>query len=208
MARARLGLILGGAVACAAMASSTWGQVQPSPDPIDQVLQSGAPPAAKLKPREEPPVSADKAPAAAPAAAPEEDNPEVDSAAPAAKSAAAKPVEPLKRPRYAVAVIQALDKVTAETVRFEAPVNQPVRYKSLIFTVRACETTAPDEAQADAIAHVEIDSQPKGPEGAPPPLSRQVFRGWMFASSPGLNLFQHPIYDAWLIACKTASPAA
>jgi hypothetical protein len=98
--------------------------------------------------------------------------------------------------------------VTAETVRFEAPVNQPVRYKTMIFTVRACETTAADEADSDAIAHVEIDNQPKGPEGAPQPPARQVFRGWMYASSPGLNLLQHPIYDAWLIACKTATPAA
>jgi hypothetical protein len=190
-----------------AAAGATWSQPQPAPDSIDQALQSGAPPA-KLKPREEAP---DK-PAAIVSAAPadtdtDEDNPEVESGPPPS-AAAAKPVEPLKRPRYAVAVLQVLDKVTAETVRFEAPVNQPVRYKTLIFTVHACETTASDEADSDAIAHVGIDSQPKGPEGAAPPPSRQVFRGWMYASSPGLDLFQHPIYDAWLIACKTATPAA
>ena len=206
MARLRLGLILGGVAVVAVVGASTWGQAQPPPDPIDQVLQSGAPSAPKPKPHDES-ATQDKSTAVSAAASQDEDNPEVESAAPLAKPAAAKPLEPMKRPRYAVAVIQALDKVTAETVRFEAPVNQPVRYKALIFTVRACETTAPDEPDSDAIAHVEIDSQPKGPEGAPAP-SRQVFRGWMFASSPGLNLFQHPIYDAWLIACKTASPAA
>lgn len=215
MSRRRLALTLGGLATCVVVGASTWGQAQPAPDPIDQVLQSGAPaakgPAPKLKPREDPAALVpDKAAAStdSSAAAADEDNPEVESAAPAAKAAAEKPIEPLKRPRYAVAVLQALDKVTAETVRFEAPVNQPVRYKTLIFTVRACETTAADEADSDAIAHVEIDNQPKGPEGAAPPPSRQVFRGWMFASSPGLNLFQHPIYDAWLIACKTVSPAA
>ena len=209
--------MLGGLAICLVVGASTWGQAQPSADPIDQALQSAAPaaktPASKLKPREDSTAALpDQGPAAASAtvgaAAPDEDNPEVESAAPPAKAVAEKPVEPLKRPRSAVAVLQALDKVTAETVRFEAPVNQPVRYKTLIFTVRACETTAPDEAGADAIAHVEIDNQPKGPDGAAPPPSRQVFRGWMFASSPGLNLFQHPIYDAWLIACKTVSPPA
>jgi len=208
----RLGSILGGAAVALVVGAATWGQAQPGPDPIDQVLQNGAPPTAKSKPHDDTAAAPDKGPAAASSlagpVAPDEDNPEVESAAPSVKAAADKPVEPMKRPRYAVAVIQALDKVTAETVRFEAPVNQPVRYKALIFTVRACETTAPDEAGSDAVAHVEIDSQPKGPDGAPPPPSRQVFRGWMFASSPGLNLFQHPIYDAWLIACKTASPAA
>ena len=107
-----------------------------------------------------------------------------------------------------MAIIQALDKVTAETVRFEAPVGKPIRYKTLIFTVHACETTATDEDASDAAAHVEIDSQPNGPDGKPMPTARQVFKGWMFANSPGLNLFQHPVYDAWLIACKAAPPSA
>jgi len=119
-----------------------------------------------------------------------------------------KPVIPLKRPRYAVAVIQALDKVTAETERFEVPLNTPIRYKTLIFTVRACETTASDEDIVDAAAHVEVVSQPKAPEGGSAPPPRQIFKGWMFANSPGLNLLQHPIYDAWLIACKTPLPSA
>jgi hypothetical protein len=213
--RGALVLAAGGAVIAALAASATWGQPQPGPDAVGQVLQSGAPARpepTKLKPREDTLVPPEKGPAAASlAAAPDEsdqDNPEVESAGPASKSAAAKPVEPLKRPRYAVAVMQALDKVTAETVRFEAPVNQPVRYKTLIFTVRACETTAADETGSDAIAHVEIDNQPKGPQGGAQPPTRQVFRGWMYASSPGLNLFQHPIYDAWLIACKTVTPSA
>ena len=217
MTPARPRLLASAMVIGAIAASATWGQTQPAPDAIDQALQSGAPtakaPPAKLKPREDTAAAAPVLPpaAASAAAAPtdtDEDNPEVNSASPSAKTAAEKPVEPLKRPRYAVAVLQALDKVTAETVRFEAPINQPVRYKTLIFTVHACETTAPDETASDAIAHVEIDNQPQAPVGAAQPPARQVFRGWMYASSPGLNLFQHPIYDAWLIACKTATPSA
>ena len=130
-----------------------------------------------------------------------------ESGAPPPRPAAAKPAAPMKRPRYAIAVLQALDKVTAETVRFEAPVDRPVRYKSLIFTVSACETTAPDEDQSDAAAYVQVISQPKTAAATPAP-AKQVFRGWMFANAPGLHLFQHPVYDAWLIACKTVSPPA
>lgn len=212
MARLRLRLILAGAAICATAGAAAWAAVQQNPDATDQTVQGGAPaPKAptKLKPREETVPEAGTATASSAAAAePSDEEAEPASSAPSSKAAAAKPLEPLKRPRYAVAVLQALDKVTAETVRFEAPVNQPVRYKTLVFTVRACETTASDEASSDAIAHVEIDSQPKGPEGAPPPPARQVFRGWMYASSPGLNLVEHPIYDAWLIACKDAVPAA
>ncbi len=123
---------------------------------------------------------------------------------PEKKVAPAKPPEPAKRGRATTAILQALDKVTAETLRFEAPVGKPVRYKSLVFTVRACETAAPDEMAPEAAAYVIIDSQPKAQPGRSAPPARQVFRGWMFASSPGLNPMQHPVYDAWLIACKTA----
>lgn len=125
---------------------------------------------------------------------------------PAAKSKAAegKPVEPLKRVRSGSAIIQALDKVTAETLRFEVPIGDSVRYKSLVFSVRACESAAPDETAPESAAYVTVDSSPKPQPGRPTPPTRQVFKGWMFASSPGLNPLQHPVYDAWLIACKAA----
>jgi hypothetical protein len=127
---------------------------------------------------------------------------------PSVSAAPPKPAAPLKRPRYAVAVLQVLDKVTAQTLRFEAPVNKPVRYKTLIFLVRACETTAADEDFRDAAAHVEVQSQPIPMDGKAPPPPREVFKGWMFANAPGLDLLQHPVYDAWLIACKTEAPSA
>ncbi|MEZ5921142.1 MAG: DUF2155 domain-containing protein [Parvularculaceae bacterium] len=30
-----------------------------------------------------------------------------------------------------------------------------------------------------------------------------IFSGWMFASSPALNPLDHPVYDVWVIDCKT-----
>ena len=32
--------------------------------------------------------------------------------------------------------------------------------------------------------------------------TRGSFAGWLFAASPSVNPVVHPIYDAWLIACK------
>lgn len=131
--------------------------------------------------------------------------------APVAKPVAtpsAKPPEPAKRARSSVAILQALDKVTTETMRFEAPVGQPIRYKTLVFTVRACETTSPDEDAPDSVAYLTVDTQPKALPGRVAPPGRQIYKGWMYANSPGLNPLQHPVYDAWLIACKTSAPAA
>lgn len=120
----------------------------------------------------------------------------------------AKPVEPAKRPRYTIAILQALDKVTTETMRFEAPIGQPIRYKTLIFTVRACETAASDEVAPESAAYVVVDTQPKAQGGRAAPPGRQIYKGWMYASSPGLSPLQHPVYDAWLIACKQTVPVA
>jgi hypothetical protein len=125
---------------------------------------------------------------------------------PAATTAPAKPPEPAKRARYTVAILQALDKVTTETMRFEVPVGQPIRYKTLIFTVRACETAASDEVAPETAAYVVVDTQPKAQAGRAAPPGRQIYKGWMYASSPGLNPLQHPVYDAWLIACKQSAP--
>lgn len=132
---------------------------------------------------------------------------------PAAKPAATtpppeKPAEPIKRARSSVAILQALDKVTTETMRFEAPVGQPIRYKTLVFTVRACETTSPDEDAPDSVAYLTVDTQPKALPGRVAPPGRQIYKGWMYANSPGLNPLEHPVYDAWLIACKTSAPVA
>jgi len=117
----------------------------------------------------------------------------------------AAPVAPVKRPRRTAAIIQALDKTTAETLRFEAPVGQPIRYKDLIFTVHVCEDSAPELGQRGSAAHLEIISSPRPIPGRAVPPTRQLFKGWMFASAPGLHPFEHPVYDAWLIGCRPST---
>lgn len=174
----------------------------PAPGPI---APSPLPAADQPQPAEEaPPVVV---PVPAPVATPPVQASEVAPAAPPKAQVVEKPAEStIKRARYDVAILQALDKVTAETVRFEAAVGQPVRYKTLVFTVKACEQAAADEPQEDAIAYMTVDSQPRAAPGKPTPPARQAFKGWMYASSPGLNPLQHPVYDAWLITCRAAAP--
>ena len=113
--------------------------------------------------------------------------------------------DPLPRTRQGFAVVQALDKVTAETIRFVVPVGQQRRWRGLVFRARACETTAADEPMRDSMAYLEIYSQPRARDGAIDP--RRIFQGWMFASSPGLSGMQHPLYDAWVISCQAEAPS-
>ena len=176
---------------------------------VAQEVQPSAPPAT-------PP---DSAPAVI-AAPPPSDAPPPEEAAPAPRLERAPVVEadakeddtpppppmPLKRPRYASAILQGVDKITAETFRFEAKVGEPVRYKGVVLTVHACETTASDEPTVDSWAHLDVVSQPRTPPGRLGPAPKEVFRGWMSASSPSLHPFEHAGYDLWLIACKAAAP--
>ena len=178
-------------------------QSRPVPRPASATTPPAAPPAAPTAGPQPyvPSTSAAAAPTTTKSA------PQTAAAKPAATTPA-KPAEPVKRPRYSVAIIQALDKVTTETMRFEAPVGQPIRYKTLVFTVRACETTTIEEDAPDQVAYLTVDTQPKALPGRVAPPGRQIYKGWMYANSPGLNPLQHPVYDAWLIACKTSVPAA
>lgn len=180
---------------------------QPAPaPPTPAAPPASAPPSPPVDEEAPPAVVAPLAPAALPPIEPADVQP-----APPTKAeveAAAKPPEvPVRRARYDVAVLQALDKVTAQTIRFEAAVGRPVRYKSLVITVKACERSTADEAVEDSIAYLTVDSQPKAAPGKPTPPARQAFKGWMYASSPGLNPLEHPVYDAWLITCRAAAPS-
>jgi hypothetical protein len=111
------------------------------------------------------------------------------------------PDTPLPRQRRRVAIVEAIDKTTAERMRFEVVVGgRPVRFAdNLTFSARACEVTAPNEPVADAIAYMDVSLQPTG---AIAPQPRQIFRGWMFASTPAVSGLQHPAYDAWIVGCR------
>ncbi len=41
------------------------------------------------------------------------------------------------------------------------------------------------------------------PNIGPNTEGERIFTGWMFASSPALNALEHPVYDVWVIDCKT-----
>jgi len=161
--------------------------------------------AGTAEPEEAPPQ---EVPTPAPVVVPPITEKEITPASPPQAGAMAEKPPPPRRARYDVAVLEALDKITAETLVFEAPVGKPIRYKGLIFTVRACERSSPEEAVEDSIAYLTIDSQPRAEAGHPTPPARQVFKGWMYAASPGLHPLEHPVYDAWVINCRAAAPLA
>jgi hypothetical protein len=99
-----------------------------------------------------------------------------------------------------IAQLRVLDKVTARVEALEVPVDQTLKFGTLLITVRACRVTPPEETP-EAAAFVEVsEMKPNEPES-------QRFKGWMFASSPALSALEHPIYDLWVTGCKASKPA-
>jgi hypothetical protein len=93
------------------------------------------------------------------------------------------------------AVLQGLDKVTARVSTFAAPIGQKVRFGTLEIVADTCVKRPPEEPPETAafldIYELKPDQQPQ-----------KIFSGWMFASSPGLNPLEHPVYDVWLKDCR------
>lgn len=98
-----------------------------------------------------------------------------------------------------VAIFNGLNKVTARISRIVAPIDQPVEFGSLVITVRYCESAPPEQAP-EARVFLEVQQTT-----ASAPTER-IFDGWMFASSPGLNALDNPIYDIWPISCVDKAP--
>ena len=93
-----------------------------------------------------------------------------------------------------MARMQAMDKITGKVSEIDVPVNGEVKFGSFSITVRACATRPPEETPENyAFVDIIDDYNIK--------TKVNVFRGWMFSSSPALNAVEHPIYDVWLLKC-------
>ncbi|MGQ0664886.1 MAG: DUF2155 domain-containing protein [Pseudomonadota bacterium] len=99
-----------------------------------------------------------------------------------------------------VAVLQGLDKITGRVRTIQAPIEETVRFGTLDIMARTCRKRPPEEAPESA-AFLEVR------EIKPGEVPRTLFVGWMFASSPAVSALEHPVYDVWVIDCRTSSPS-
>jgi hypothetical protein len=99
-----------------------------------------------------------------------------------------------------VAVLQGLNKVTAQVSTIEAPVNETAEFGKLKILARTCHKAPPEEPpESTALLIIEEVKPERGTE--------KLFAGWMFASSPALSALEHPVYDIWVVDCRDDSPA-
>ena len=98
-------------------------------------------------------------------------------------------------------IMRGLDKITGRPTSITAPIGKQVTFATLTITARFCYSTPASETPETA-AFVQVeDHRPDQP-------ARRIFSGWMYASSPGLNGVEHPLYDVWVISCNNAPASA
>ena len=100
-------------------------------------------------------------------------------------------------PGRRVAELQGLDKVTARTQRFYAPVGATTRFGTLEINIGDCLVNTPDAPPESAAYLTIVDNKP----GA---AQQKLFAGWMFASTPALSALDDGVYDVRVLACTMA----
>jgi hypothetical protein len=157
-------------------------QSQPLPPP------PGAP-AVPLDTRPEQPAQAAQPPAQRPRGTPQPAN----TAPQPGDEVVSEP--PSQKVANKTALFSGLDKITGRIIKFDVALEETVQFGALQVTPHACYTRPPTESP-NTVAFIDVDEVTLQGE------VRSIFKGWVFASSPGLHAVEHSIYDVWLTDCK------
>ena len=91
--------------------------------------------------------------------------------------------------------IKILDKVSSKTSQLSLNIGQETKFENLIIKILKCKNSEFDD-NPEVTAYMQVqDVTLKNNDKV------FVFNGWTFASSPSVSLFDHPVYDIWLIKC-------
>ena len=79
--------------------------------------------------------------------------------------------------------IQVLDKISGKVFRSKLNVGRPTQFGTITMNLEKAFVNSPDDMD-EVYAYIRIEENKK-----------IIFRDWLFASSPSINLFTHPVYD-------------
>ena len=78
----------------------------------------------------------------------------------------------------------------------EINVNESLVFGSLSIEIYSCFKNSPEQIPENFVLLKIFDELNNENE-------KLVYQGWMISSSPASTPLEHPIYDLWLINCKT-----
>jgi hypothetical protein len=91
----------------------------------------------------------------------------------------------------AAGTLRVLNKLDSTVQTLTVHVGDTTHLASLTITLEAC-AVRPGDLPADATAHLKVvDSRSDQPG----------FEGWILQKEPGINIYEHPVYDIQLAGC-------
>ena len=91
--------------------------------------------------------------------------------------------------------IKILDKISSKTSQLSLNIGEETNFENLIIKILKCKNSEFDD-NPEITAYMQVqDITLKNNDKV------FVFNGWTFSSSPSISLFDHPVYDIWLIRC-------
>ena len=104
------------------------------------------------------------------------------------------PAQALETIQGQTAVLRGLDRISGAVGDLEISAGQSGTYGRLTIEVGECRVPrANPSGDAYSFLTIRYDG-----------IDEPVFEGWMIASSPALNAFDHHRYDVWLLRCTTS----
>tara|TARA_Y100000590_G_scaffold460708_1_gene620603 strand:+ start:95 stop:493 length:399 start_codon:yes stop_codon:yes gene_type:complete len=91
--------------------------------------------------------------------------------------------------------IKILDKVSSKTSQLSLNIDQDTKFENLVIKILKCKNSEFDD-NPEVTAYMQVKDITLNNND-----QVFVFNGWTFSSSPSISLFDHPVYDIWLIKC-------
>ena len=91
--------------------------------------------------------------------------------------------------------VKILDKVSSKTSQISLNIDEEIKFENLNIKILKCKNSEFDD-NPEVTAYMQVqDVTLKNNDKV------FIFNGWTFSSSPSISLFDHPVYDIWLIKC-------
>lgn len=91
--------------------------------------------------------------------------------------------------------VQILDKLSSKNKLVKINIGEEFFFKNLVIKVLKCKNSKfDDNPEITSYLQVKDSNNQNNNEVF-------VFNGWTFSSSPSIQIFDHPVYDLWILKC-------
>ena len=91
--------------------------------------------------------------------------------------------------------VQILDKLSSKNKMIKINIGEEFIFKNLVLKVLKCKNSKFDD-NPEITSYLQVrDLNNKNNNEV------FIFNGWTFSSSPSIQVFDHPIYDLWILKC-------